>query len=351
MKTAFFDTHQFEREGFIRANSGRHEITFLEVKLTEQTATLARGCEAVCCFVNDQVTQAVLNELHSHGVKLIALRSAGFNNVDLKKARELDMTVVRVPEYSPYAVAEYAASLLMTLNRKIHKANTRVHELNFSLEGLVGFDLHAKTIGVIGSGRIGTVFAKIMIGFGCRVLVYDTHRDPAWADKLGVTYVGLDELMSQSDVISLHVPLNEGTKHLIDGRAISLMKTHAILINTGRGALVETHALIDALKTHRIAGAALDVYEEEEGIFFNDLSVNGIDDDLLARLITFPNVLLTSHQAFLTHEALQNIAETTIDSMSLFEDGKPIAVSRLLTAPDAEARQIGDGTSRSHLET
>jgi D-lactate dehydrogenase len=319
MKVAVFDTHEFDRGALAKANQGKHDLVFLEVRLSETTAPLAAGCEAVCLFANDRADDAVLTILGHAGIKLIALRSAGFNHVDIRRAKELGMTVVRVPEYSPYAVAEFAVALLLTFNRKTHKAHNRVHDMNFSLNGLVGFDLHGKTVGVIGTGRIGKAFAQIMRGFGCRVLATDKTLDVGWARLNAVNYVEMDSILRECDVISLHVPLNESTQHMIDTRALQQMKKNAILINTGRGGLIDAAALIKALKMHSIGGACLDVYEEEAGIFFSDLSVAGIDDDVLARLLTFPDVLITSHQAFLTAEALAGIAETTIASLSAFE--------------------------------
>jgi D-lactate dehydrogenase len=271
----------------------------------------------------------VLKILAQLNVGLIALRSAGYNQVDLKCASRLGLTVVRVPEYSPYSVAEFAVGLLQTHNRKIHKALNRVHDMNFSLDGLTGFDLHGKTVGVIGTGRIGKTFGRIMSGFGCRVLAYDKDPDPEWAIKNEVEYRDLKYLLSESHVLSLHVPLTAGTRHLIDAAAFAQMKKNAILINTGRGALVDTKALINALKTHSIGGACLDVYEEEAGVFFSDMSESGIDDDILARLLTFPNVLVTSHQAFLTYEALANIAMTTVASLTAFENGGELSQVRV----------------------
>lgn len=321
MKVAVFDTHKFDRDALIAANKSKHELRFLELRLTEQTAPLAQGCEAVCLFANDRADAQALRILKELGVKLVALRCAGYNHVDMKSATQLELTVVRVPEYSPYAVAEHAVGLLQTLNRKIHKAHNRVHEMNFSLDGLVGFDLHGKTVGVIGTGRIGKVFCQIMRGFGCKVLAYDLLPDNQWATETGVLYSDLERLFKESDILSLHIPLTAITRHIIDAPAIALMKKSLIIINTGRGALIDTKALIKSLKSHSIGGACLDVYEEESGIFFSDLSESGIDDDLLARLLTFPNVLITSHQAFLTVEALKNIADTTIESLSAFESG------------------------------
>lgn len=310
MKVAFFSAQKYE-EGIFRAVQKNSEIEFdfIETRLTEKTVQLAKGYKALCVFVNDVLNEKILTELHGLGVRFIALRCAGFNNVHLPTAKKLDMRIVRVPEYSPYAVAEHAVALLLTLNRKTHRAYGRIRDLNFSLEGLVGFDLHQKTVGVVGTGKIGRVFVNIMKGFGCNILVYDIKKD-AEIEKIA-TYVSLDELLKKSDIISLHCPLNDKTRHMLDTEAFNKMKPNAVIINTGRGALINTRALIEALKARRIAGACLDVYEEEEGIFFTDQSSEGITDDILARLTTFPNVILTSHQAFLTQEALQNIADVT----------------------------------------
>lgn len=337
MKVAVFDSRKFERDVFTRENVHfGHDLTFLESRMTPQTAELARGYEVVCCFVNDHLNADSLETLKRAGVRLIALRSAGFNNVDLQAAAQLNLPVVRVPDYSPHAVAEFAVALILTLNRKIHRAYQRVRELNFSLEGLVGFDLNGKTVGVIGTGRIGSVFARIMKGFSCDVLAYDVNPDLDLAKDKIVKYVDLHTLYVQSDIISLHVPLNPSTRHLINAESIALMKPNVLLINTGRGALIETKALITALKRKKIGGAGLDVYEEEEGVFFHDLSEQGISDDLLARLLTFPNVIVTSHQAFLTEEALRNIAFTTLANISQFERGESVANEVTLLEPELE---------------
>ncbi len=325
MKIAFFDTHQFERNIFEKENkSFRHEITFFDNRLTHQTADLAAGYPAICAFVNDQLDTQTLQKLAQGGTRLIALRSAGFNHVDLTSARSLGLTVVRVPEYSPHAVAEHAVALILSLNRRIHRAYNRVREGNFSLNGLVGFDLYQKTVGVIGTGRIGAVLCRIMTGFGCRVLAYDQTEDPALV-ALGVQYVDRNKLIQESDIISLHVPLTPQTHHMIGSKELSMAKPGVMLINTGRGALVDTQALILSLKSGHLGSAGLDVYEEEEGIFFENLSDQILQDDHLARLMTFPNVLMTSHQAFLTEEALGNIAHTTLGNVQDFELGKKIA--------------------------
>ncbi len=325
MKVAVFDTHKFDRSFLEVANSNKHELRFLEVRLDQHSAVLAKGCTAVCCFANDKADAATLKILSDLGVQLIALRSAGYNHVDIRRATELKMSVVRVPEYSPYAVAEFAVGLLLTLNRKIHKAHNRVHDMNFSLDGLVGFDLHGKTVGVVGTGKIGKAFCQIMRGFGCHVLAMDNSPDKIWAEKNEIQYVSREVLFAKSDVLSLHVPLTPTTRHTIDDAAFQLMKKEVILINTGRGALIDTPALIRSLKKHAIGGACLDVYEEEAGVFFSDLSENGITDDVLARLLTFPNVLITSHQAFLTREALGNISETTIANITKFEEHRDLS--------------------------
>lgn len=313
MKITFFSAKKYDIDFFNAAKKATGlDFKFIDSRLTEQTVDLARGATAVCCFVNDQLNASVLHKLKDLGVKFVLLRCAGFNNVDLATAKALDIKVARVPEYSPYAVAEHAVAMLLTLNRKIHRAHARIRELNFALDGLVGFDLHGKKVGIIGVGKIGRVFANIMRGFGCEVVAYDPYASEASVDFF--KYVNLEDLFKQSDIISLHCPLNEKTRHMIDEKAFAQMKDHVYLINTGRGALIETSALIEALKSHKVAGACLDVYEEEDGVFFKDQSLEGINDDILARLTTFPQVLLTSHQAFLTSEALHNIAETTLEN-------------------------------------
>lgn len=322
MRIAFFDTHPFEKEAFDRANSSRrHEIHYLEPRLLETSASLANGFPCVCAFANDKMNAPTLEILKAGGTYLLALRSAGFNHVDLQAAARLGMKVVRVPEYSPYAIAEHVVAMVQTLNRKTHRAYNRVREGNFSLTGLVGFDLHGKTIGIIGTGRIGKVLARIMTGFGCNVLVNDLHCDEKFADELHCHYAKMDEIFNKADIISLHLPLTPETRHLINANALAKMKKGVMLINTGRGALIDTKALINSLKSGHIGHAGLDVYEEEEGVFFQDLSGLILNDDHLARLLTFPNVLITSHQGFLTNEALNNIAETTLLNVSAFEKG------------------------------
>jgi D-lactate dehydrogenase len=311
---AVFDTKPYDRAALQQA-SAKHGIEwrFLEFRLTQDTASAAKNSRAICAFVNDQLNRPCLEALAKQGVELVALRSTGFNNVDVNSAKELKLTITRVPVYSPHAVAEHAVALLLTLNRKIHRAFNRVRELNFSLNGLVGFDLCGKTAGIVGTGKIGCVTGQILRGFGMRVLAYDPFPKREWAKQTGVEYTeDLSVLLRNSDVVSLHTPLTAETKHTIRAETIELMKPATILINVSRGALVDTKALIKALKTSRIAGVGLDVYEEEEGIFFEDLSCSILQDDELARLLTFPNVLITSHQAFLTSEALSEIARTTV---------------------------------------
>lgn len=325
MKIAVFDAHHFERGPLTQANKDfGYELFFIEPRLTSETAALAKGFSIVCSFANDKVDAKALNILKSAGVKLLALRSAGFNHVDLAEAARLDIKVVRVPAYSPYSVAEHAVCLILALNRKIHRAYARVRELNFSLDGLVGFDLHGKTVGVIGTGRIGAAFCRIMAGFGCQVLAYDLQPSSELIHIPGITYTDLQKIITTSDIISLHVPLTPQTKHIINKDTLSLMKPGVMLINTGRGALVEAHALVDSLKNGHIGAAGLDVYEEEENVFFQDLSGQVLQDDTLARLLSFPNVLITSHQAFLTNEALNNIAQTTLQNIKEFEDNLPL---------------------------
>jgi len=324
MRIAFFDSHQYDRAAFTAANRAfAHELVFFDTRLTPATAQLASGFTAVCAFVNDDLSRATLQVLKDQEVRIIALRCAGFNNVDRAAAKELNLSVVRVPDYSPHAVAEHALALILTLNRKTHRAFNRVREGNFSLEGLVGFDLHGKTVGVIGTGKIGSVFAKIMLAVGAKVLAYDLQQNSELA-AAGVHYTELSELLQSSDIVSLHVPLNSATRHMINSDTLALTKPGVMLINTGRGALIDTRALIQYLKSGHIGSAGLDVYEEEEGVFFSDHSGEILQDDQLARLMTFPNVLITSHQAFLTHEALQNIATTTLQSLSDFEAGREL---------------------------
>ena len=319
MKIAFFSAKPYEQRFFqAAASSDSHEFTFLEPRLTVNTASLAAGYEAVCIFVNDQANAEVIAALAAGGTRLLALRSAGFNHVDLNAAATHGLTVVRVPAYSPHAVAEHTVALLLTLNRKTHRAYARVREGNFELDGLLGFDIFGLTAGIIGTGKIGREVGRIMKGFGCHLLGHDPYPNPE-AEKLGIHYVTLDELLAQSDIITLHAPLTPDTRHLIDAAAIARMKPGATLINTSRGALVDAVAAIDGLKSGQIGFLGLDVYEEEGDLFFEDLSDTIIQDDVFARLLTFPNVVITGHQAFFTRNALQAIAETTLANIREFE--------------------------------
>jgi len=324
MITAVFDTKPYDREHLqpAAASSGI-ELRWLEFRLTQESAPAARGAAAVCVFVNDQLDRVCLAALAALGVKLVALRCTGFNHVDLAAAKELKLTVTRVPVYSPYAVAEHAVALLLTLNRKTHRAYNRVREQNFALSGLVGFDLHGKTAGIVGTGKIGRIVAQILRGFGMKVLAYDPFPNREWAAAQGVEYADASSVLGLSHVVSLHVPLTPETRHLIRQETLDLMQPGAILLNVSRGALIDTTALIEALKSGRLGGVALDVYEEEEGIFFEDLSGQVLQDDELARLLTFPNVLITSHQAFLTREALSDIARTTVANLAALAAGQP----------------------------
>jgi len=322
VRVAFFSAHAFDRQFFDDANAGvGHHLEYLETRLTPATAALAAGYPAVCAFVNDCLDGRVLATMASAGTRLVALRSAGFSHVDLDKARELRLTVARVPAYSPHAVAEHTVALMLALNRKIHKAYARVRDANFSLESLLGFDVHGRTIGIVGTGRIGTVVAQILHGFGARLVACDIAPSEA-CRTLGVEYVPLEEVWKRSDIITLHTPLTDRTRHMVNAAALDRMKAGVMIVNTGRGALIDTRAVIDGLKKGRIGYLGLDVYEEEEGVFFEDLSSRGIQDDLLARLLTFPNVLVTAHQGFFTREALQAIARTTLENISAFEQGR-----------------------------
>ena len=317
IKIAFYDTKEYDRPSFeLYGNLHDVEYKFLETKLTEDTVELARGCDAVCVFVNDTVNAAVIDRLQEFGVKMIALRCAGYNNVDVRHAyRKIHVT--HVPAYSPYAVAEHAAAMLLTSVRRIHKAYDRTRNFNFSIVGLTGFDLHGKTVGVVGTGRIGRIFIDICKGFGMNVIAYDKFP----AEGFGINYVSLDELFEKSDIISLHCPLTDDTRHLINADAIAKMKKGIVIINTSRGALIDAEALLEGIKARKVGAACLDVYEEEADIFFEDRSGHILDDELLSRLITMPNVIVTSHQAFLTVEALNNIAETTVGNiLSCFQE-------------------------------
>ena len=316
IKVAFYDAKPYDKPSFERFGGERDvQFRFLETKLNEDTAALAKGCDAVCVFVNDTVNAAVIDSLYADGVKLIALRSAGYNNVDVRAAFG-KIHVVHVPAYSPYSVAEHAMALLLTSVRRIHKAYNRTREFNFSLSGLTGFDFHGKTVGVVGTGKIGRIFIDICRGFGMNVIAYDLFP----AKDSGITYVSLDELLEKSDIISLHCPLTADTRHLINTEAIGKMKKGVVIVNTSRGGLIDAEALLEGIKARKVGAACLDVYEEEADVFFEDRSGHILNDDLLSRLISMPNVIVTSHQAFLTEEALNNIAETTVNNiLSCFE--------------------------------
>ena len=322
MRVALFSSHAFDRQFFDAANSGRrHDLLYLETRLTPATCALAAGFPVVCPFVNDQLNAEVLARLGSHGVRMIALRSAGFNHVDFKAAQDLGLTVARVPAYSPHSVAEHTIALILALNRKIHRAYSRVRDGNFALDGLLGFDLFGRTIGIVGTGKIGTAVARIVVGFGCRLVAHDVSPNEE-CRALGVEYLPLERVWSQSDIITLHTPLTPETRHMVNDHAIGSMKRGVMIINTGRGALIDTPAVIAGLKNGRIGYLGLDVYEEEEGLFFEDLSSHVIQDDVFARLLTFPNVIVTAHQAFFTREALTAIAETTLLNITAFEEGR-----------------------------
>ncbi len=344
MRVAVFSTHRYERDPLAQANADPahgHELVFLEHRLTAETAVLVDGAECASLFANDLANAEALAVLREHGVRLLALRSAGFNHVDLVAAERLGLTVARVPAYSPHAIAEHAVALILTLNRRIHRAFLRVREQNFELDGLMGFDLHGKTVGVIGTGRIGANFARIMhLGFRCRVVAFDPEPDEA-CRRMGVEYLELDALWPQCDIVALHCPLTPATHHIVDDAAIARMKPGVMLINTSRGAVVDSRAVIRGLKSGHIAALGLDVYEEEGDLFFRDLSEQVIQDDVFVRLMTFPNVLITAHQAFFTREALDNIAQTTVANITAFARGavdhENLVTTELLIAPRPEA--------------
>lgn len=318
MKVAFFDAKPYDIPSFEKfGGENGIRFKFYETKLNEDTAELAKGCEAVCVFVNDTVNAAVIDRLCQLGVKTLALRCAGYNNVDIKYAKD-KLKVVSVPAYSPYAVAEHAMALLLTSIRRVHKAYIRTRDHNFSLNGLTGFDLHGKTVGVVGTGKIGRIFINICRGFGMNVIAYDKFP----AKDSGIEYVELDELFSRSDIISFHCPLTDETYHLIDEKSVDKLKKGVVIINTSRGALIDAEALLEGIKARKIGAACLDVYEEEADVFFQDFSGHIIADDTLARLISMPNVIVTSHQAFLTEEALSNIAETTVNNIITCHKGE-----------------------------
>jgi len=325
MNIAFFSTKKYDRATFNeQIEDTSHSITYFEDILSPETVALAKGYQAVCVFVNNPVDRNLMKMLHDIDVEVIALRSAGFNHVDLEAAKEFGISVYRVPAYSPEAVAEHTTALILTLNRKTHKAYNRVRENNFSLEGLTGFNLYQKTVGVIGTGTIGTAFCQIMQGFGCSVIAFDPYPNEE-VKEMGVEYVEKEELFRQSDIISLHCPLMPQTKYTINHDAIGMMKTGVMIINTSRGALIETSAAIKGLKSGKIGYLGIDVYEQEENLFFKDLSERVIQDDEIARLMSFPNVLITGHQAFLTGEALHKITETTLQNLTLHEKGEEVS--------------------------
>lgn len=315
IKIAFFDAKDYDRNSFIRSNEDRYQIDYFETRLTEDTCRLAEGYDAVCVFVNDDINKNVIDKLVDMKVRLVALRCAGYNNVDVAAAYG-KIHIVRVPAYSPYAVAEHAMALLLTSIRRIHKAYIRTKDFNFSLNGLTGFDLHGKTVGVVGTGKIGRIFIDICKGFGMNVIAYDKFP----AEGSGIEYVSLDELWERSDIISFHCPLTDENRHMVNADSIAKMKKGVVLINTSRGALIDTESLVEGIKQRKVGAACLDVYEEESNVFFHDYSNHIVDDDTLARLISMPNVIVTSHQAFLTEEALSNIADTTLDNVQEFFD-------------------------------
>ena len=321
METAVFSARRYDKTMLAKANEDAgHVLRFLEDRLDVDTARLAKGCEAVCVFVNDTVDAEVLELLAAQGTRLVATRSTGYNHVDAAAARRLGIAVVRVTDYSPNSVAEFAVGLLLAVNRKIARASVRTREGNFDLDGLMGFDLHGKTVGVIGTGKIGTIFARIMAGFGCTLVGHDRYPGPAF-EALGGRYVGVEELLACSDVVSLHCPLLPETHHIVDAAALARVKRGCVLVNTSRGGLVDTEAAVQALKSGQLGGLAIDVYEQEASLFFQDLSSTIITDDVIQRLVSFPNVIVTGHQAFFTVEAIGQIMRTTIDSISAFERG------------------------------
>jgi len=325
MRVAVFHTKSYDQQ-FLSASNAKHghDLVFFEPRLSAKTAKLAEGFKAVCIFINDILDAETLQILQAGGTELIATRSAGFNHIDLQSAQKLGLKVVRVPAYSPYAVAEHTIGLILCLNRKIHRAYNRVREANFSIDGLLGFDLHGCTVGIVGTGKIGSLVAKTLHGFGCHLLGYDIYQNPDCL-SMGMAYVPLAELLAKSDIISLHCPLTPESHHLINSEAVASMKQGVMLINTSRGGLVDTSAVIEGLKSGKIGYLGLDVYEQEEGLFFEDLSNEVIQDDVFQRLLTFPNVLITGHQAFFTRNALQNIADTTLANITDYENGKVCA--------------------------
>lgn len=325
MKIAVFSTRPYDREFMSAANAkAAHRLCFFDAALGLETCALAAGHEAVCIFVNDTADVGVLEALAAGGTRLVALRCSGFNNIDLKAAARLGLKVVRVVAYSPYSVAEHAVALLLTVNRKIHRAYNRTRDSNFELDGLMGFDLHGKTVAVVGTGRIGRVFSKIMCGFGCEVLGHDKYPSAEFA-VLGARYADLAEICAKADIISLHCPLTPETHHIVNADMLSRLKRGALLINTSRGGLVETEAVVEALKSGQLGGLALDVYEQEADLFYRDWSSTVVSDDVFERLLSFPNVIVTGHQAFFTREAITTICQTTIDSLSEFAAGRTLS--------------------------
>lgn len=321
MKVTCFSTKEFERKSLVKANNGNHDLLMVPDTLSLSTASIAQRCEGIMIFTGDDASAPVIEKLHSIGVKYIALRSAGYDNVNLQKAHELGIKVANVPSYSPYAIAEHSILLMLALNRKIISTSARIHLKNFSLNGLVGFDMNGKTAGIIGTGNIGSVAVKILHGLGCRILAYDINQNKELTTSYGVKYTSLDELLKQSDIISIYTPLTQATKRLINKESIDKMKNGVMLINTSRGGIVDTSAVIEALKNGKIASAGLDVYENEKGIFFFDRSNEVLQDDLLSRLMAFNNVIITPHQAFLTNEALENIADTSFQNLTTWSLG------------------------------
>jgi D-lactate dehydrogenase len=321
MRIGVFSTKRYDRDSLTAANQvAGHELEFLETRLTAETASIAARYPGICVFVNDRVDAAVLQTLAAGETRLIALRCAGFNNVDLEAARRLGIAVARVPAYSPYAVAEHTVGLILTLERKIHRAISRVREGNFALEGLLGTELHGSTVGIVGTGRIGETVARVLSGFGVTMLASDVRPNPA-CEALGARYVAVEDLLRASNVVTLHCPLTPETRHLLDARRLEMMRPDALVVNTSRGALIDTPAIIDALKAGRLRGLAIDVYEEEDRLFFEDHSADVMQDDTFARLLTLPNVIVTGHQAFFTDKALAEIARTTLDNITAFADG------------------------------
>jgi D-lactate dehydrogenase len=327
-----YDTKPYDRQYLQKAfESANITPRFFDFRLNVESAVTAKGANAICMFVNDVADRACLEVLAQSGVKMIALRCAGFNNIDIDAAKELNLAVTRVPAYSPHAVAEHTIGLLLSLNRKIHRAYNRVRDLNFSLNGLIGYDITGKTAGIIGTGKIGKIVAQILRGFDAKVIAFDPVHDLEWARKHEIDYVDLPTLLKKSDIISLHVPLAPETFHMIDERAFELMKPDVFLLNTSRGKVIKTSALIKALKSGHVRGVALDTYEEEEGVFFEDLSGKILQDDELSHLLTFPNVLITAHQGFFTDEALKEIAKITATNVKAFADGTPFLPGTVLT--------------------